>query len=60
MKTLREQIIQRVGFLGGEPASYYENVSDYDLIEDYENLLRNRIEEELTKARSNDIMDLNE
>ena len=46
MKTLREQIIERIGHLGGEEPDYYSDFSDYDLLEDYENLLRTVIEEE--------------
>lgn len=47
MKTLREQLIERIDNLGGESAEYYADFSDYDLLEDYENLLRTVIEEEL-------------
>ena len=47
MKTLREQIIDRIVSLGGEQAQEYEDYSDYDLLEDYENLIRMEIEAEL-------------
>lgn len=49
MKTLRQQIIERIDHLGGESADYYSDYSDYDLLEDYENLLRVVIEEELKR-----------
>lgn len=46
MKTLRQQIIERISNLGGEVPEYYDGYSDYDLLEDYENLLRTEIEAE--------------
>lgn len=46
MKTLRDQIIARITNLGGEQAEYYADFSDYDLLEDYEELFRTVIEEE--------------
>lgn len=48
MKTLRQQIIDRIGGLCGEDAEYYSDFSDYDLLEDYESLLRAEIELELS------------
>lgn len=48
MKTLRQQIIDRIKGLGGDEAVYDESFSDYDLLEDYESLLRAEIELELT------------
>ncbi len=49
MKPLREQIVDRITILGGEEAETYEDYSDYDLLEDYENLLRTKIEAEHAK-----------
>lgn len=49
MKTLRQQVIERIEHLGGMVAEYYNDYSDYDLLEDYENLLRTTIEEELSR-----------
>ena len=49
MKPLREQIVDRIIILGGEEAETYEDYSDYDLLEDYENLLRIKIEAEYAK-----------
>jgi hypothetical protein len=49
MKPLREQIVDRITILGGEEAETYEDYSDYDLLEDYENLLRTKIEAEYAK-----------
>lgn len=46
MKTMREQVIERINHLGGESAKFYEDYSDYDILEDYENLLRLEIESE--------------
>jgi hypothetical protein len=46
MKALREQLIDRIASIGGEEREYYEDYSDYDLLEDYESLLRANIEEE--------------
>lgn len=46
MKSLREQIVERVSNMGGEVPEYYKNYSDYDLLEDFENLIRTRVEEE--------------
>lgn len=48
MKALREQIIDRIVSLGGEEREFYEDYSDYDLLEDYESLLRVNIEEEFS------------
>jgi len=50
MKSLRDQVIDRISSLGGEDAEYYEDYSDYDLLEDFENLLRTNIEEENEQA----------
>ena len=50
MKTMREQVIERIGHLGGEKPEYYIDYSDYDILEDYENLLRNLIEEEFASV----------
>lgn len=47
MKTLRQQIIDRIVCLGEEDAEYYNDFSDYDLLEDYESVLRAEIESEL-------------
>lgn len=52
MKALREQLIDRIASIGGEEREYYEDYSDYDLLEDYESLLRANIEEEF--ANEND------
>ncbi len=49
MKPLREQIVDRIIILGGEEAGTYKDYSDYDLLEDYENLLRTKIEAEYAK-----------
>ena len=49
MKPLRDQIVDRIIILGGEEAETYEDYSDYDLLEDYENLLRTKIEAEYAK-----------
>jgi len=49
MKPLREQIVDRIIILGGEEAETYKDYSDYDLLEDYENLLRTKIEAEHAK-----------
>lgn len=46
MKALRQQIVDRIGGLGGEESAFYEDYSDYDLLEDYENLIRTKIESE--------------
>mgnify|MGYP006289532875 CR=1 FL=1 len=46
MKTMREQVIERINHLGGESVDFYNDYSDYDILEDYENLLRTLIEEE--------------
>lgn len=48
MKTMREQVIERISHLGGESVDFYSDYSDYDILEDYENLLRTTIEEELS------------
>ncbi len=50
MKTIREQILNRITALGGEPSEFYADYSDYDLLEDYENLLRIEIEKEHTEV----------
>jgi len=47
MKPLRQQIIDRISSLGGEQPDFYEDYADYDLLEDYENLLRITVEEEV-------------
>lgn len=52
MKALREQLIDRIASIGGEEREFYEDYSDYDLLEDYESLLRANIEEEF--ANEND------
>lgn len=52
MKSLREQLIDRIASIGGEEREFYEDYSDYDLLEDYESLLRANIEEEF--ASEND------
>ena len=52
MKSLRDQLIDRIASIGGEEREYYEDYSDYDLLEDYESLLRANIEEEF--ANEND------
>ena len=52
MKVLREQLIDRIASIGGEEREFYEDYSDYDLLEDYESLLRANIEEEF--ANEND------
>ena len=52
MKSLRDQVIDRIVSIGGEEREYYEDYSDYDLLEDYESLLRANIEEEF--ANEND------
>ena len=52
MKSLRDQLIDRIASIGGEEREYYEDYSDYDLLEDYESLLRANIEEEF--ASEND------
>lgn len=52
MKTLRQQIIDRIKGLGGDSALYDESFSDYDLLEDYESLLRAEIEAELKHESS--------
>lgn len=49
MKPLREQVVDRIIILGGEEAETYKDYSDYDLLEDYENLLRTKIEAEHAK-----------
>lgn len=49
MKPLREQIVDRIIILGGEKAETYKDYSDYDLLEDYENFLRTKIEAEYAK-----------
>ena len=46
MKTMREQVIERINHLGGESVDFYKDYSDYDILEDYENLLRMEIEAE--------------
>ena len=51
MKTLRQQILDRIKGLGGEGVDYYDDFSDYDLLEDYESLLRAEIELELSHDR---------
>lgn len=48
MKSLRDQLIGRIASIGGEEREFYEDYSDYDLLEDYESLLRANIEEEFT------------
>jgi hypothetical protein len=48
MKPLRQQIVDRIRALGGEKPEFYESFSDYDLLEDYENLLRDEVESEFT------------
>lgn len=53
MKTLRQQVVERIEHLGGMVAEYYNDYSDYDLLEDYENLLRTMIEEELSRKELN-------
>lgn len=50
MKALRDQLIDRIVSLGGEEREYYEDFSDYDLLEDYESLLRANIEEEFANS----------
>jgi hypothetical protein len=50
MKPLRQQIVDRIRGLGGAKAEQYEDYSDYDLLEDYENLLRIEIEKEYTEV----------
>lgn len=52
MKSLRDQLIDRIASIGGEEREFYEDYSDYDLLEDYESLLRANIEEEF--ANEND------
>ena len=52
MKSLRDQLIDRIVSIGGEEREFYEDYSDYDLLEDYESLLRANIEEEF--ANEND------
>lgn len=49
MKPLRQQIVDRIRGLGGEKAEFYEDYSDYDLLEDYENYLRQEIESEMAQ-----------
>ena len=48
MKPLRQQIVDRIRALGGEKPEFYERFSDYDLLEDYETLLRDKVELEFT------------
>jgi hypothetical protein len=55
MKTLRNQLIERISNLGGETPHYYDDFSDYDLLEDYENLLRAVIEDELRSSDTPDV-----
>ena len=54
MKPLRQQIIDRIIVLGGEKQEFYENFSDYDLLEDYENFLRSEIELEFTNNKTDE------
>lgn len=54
MKALRDQLIDRIVSLGGEEREYYEDFSDYDLLEDYESLLRANIEEEFASENGDD------
>lgn len=54
MKPLRQQIVDRIRALGGEKPEFYENHSDYDLLEDYEELLRAEIESEFKNINSNE------
>lgn len=54
MKTLRQQIVERISNLGGEVEEYYADYSDYDLLEDYENLLRTEIEQEYNNKTENE------
>lgn len=54
MKPLRQQIVDRIRSLGGEKAEVYEDYSDYDLLEDYENYLRQEIESEFSSKEENE------
>lgn len=54
MKPLRQQIVDRIRALGGERAEFYENHSDYDLLEDYEDLLRIEIESEFKNVNNDE------
>jgi len=51
MKALRDQLIDRIASIGGEEREFYEDYSDYDLLEDYESLLRANIEEEFANEK---------
>ena len=53
MKALREQLIDRIASIGGEEREFYEDYSDYDLLEDYESLLRANNEEEFASENEN-------
>jgi len=53
MKSLRDQLIDRIASIGGEEREFYEDYSDYDLLEDYESLLRANIEEEFASENDN-------
>lgn len=57
MKTLRDQILERIKHLGGEQPEYYKDYSDYDVLDDFENLVRSVVESE--RQSKSDIMDLN-
>ncbi len=54
MKPLREQIVDRIRALGGEKPEVYKSYSDYDLLEDYESLLRVEIESEFNKQEADE------
>lgn len=55
MKSLRQQIVDRIRGLGGEKSEFYEDYSDYDLLEDYENFLRIEIQSEVDVDSKEDI-----
>lgn len=40
MYNMRQQILKRMRALGGEEDSFYAKYSDYDILEDYESLVR--------------------
>lgn len=60
MKTLRQQILDRIATLGGEKPEFYDEYSDYDLLEDYESVLRNQIDYDNHVARSREQMEEDE